>query len=418
MAFLIFAFILIIVALVFVIPVLLRKTDSDQIDHQDANVEAIRQQLQAIDEDAGNDLVKAEHLQTIREETEALLLVELQQQAQQAEKKDRSTIFYSISAITIALAVPIFAFLIYAAVGEPAALLSVQKPTITDQHSESDQNPPSIDEMIAKLEQRLAGQPDDVEGWFTLARTYMVTQRFDQAVLAMEKVYSLTGDDPDILTRYADAVVMANDGSFNQKANQLIQRALELKPDHIQAMWLAGMSALRSLNYEQAIDYFERSKAIITDPQSVAELNRLINTAKERAGLVDEADETPGISKQTQAADQAGVNVVVMLDDQLKSLAGPNDDVFIFAKAASGPPMPLAVSKHKMNELPLEIQLNDSMAMMPDLKLSSFDQIVVSARISKTGEPQAQKGDLQGQSQVINPKTTDGLTITIDQIVQ
>ncbi len=415
MTFLLFALLLILVALIFIVPGLLGARRSVLPDHQQATIEATRQQLEAINKDAEDNLVEPDQLKTIREETEALLLLELKDQADKDTEKDRSATFYGLSTVVIVLMVPLLALLIYTAVGNPTSIFQAQQNNV-DQQVAADQKLPSVDEMIEQLEARLEQEPDDLEGWYVLARTYMVTQQFADAETAMQKVYELSGDDPDVLVRYADAVVMASGGTFNDKANRLIEEALQVDGNHSQALWLAGMSSFRALDYQTAINYFQKSKATVSDPENKAELEKLISIARERAGIAEQ-DTVATTEEQAQPSDNKGISVTVDIAEKLKQQISTDDHLFVFAKAAAGPPMPLAVSKHKAGELPLAVTLTDAMAMIPSLKLSGFDQIVVSARISKSGEPTAQSGDFQGQSVVIDPNQTNRLRVVIDEIV-
>ena len=109
------------------------------------------------------------------------------------------------------------------------------------------------------------------------------------------------------------------------------------------------------------------------------------------------------------------IKVIVSLSEELKAKASPTDLVFIYAKAMSGPPMPLAAVRKQVQDLPMEVVLNDAMAMMPNLKLSSFDSVVVGARVSKTGQPIAQNGDLFAEKRSI--KNGDNISIEINEVL-
>ena len=129
---------------------------------------------------------------------------------------------------------------------------------------------------------------------------------------------------------------------------------------------------------------------------------------------------------QAAAAPEARENVAqgneqisgtVTLSAALNAKAGPTDTVFVLARAAQGPKMPLAVMRKQVKDLPLKFTLDDSMAMSPQMKISSFDQVVVVVRVSKSGNAMPQPGDLQGMSAPIKPGT-NGLKVSIDTVVQ
>jgi cytochrome c-type biogenesis protein CcmH len=100
----------------------------------------------------------------------------------------------------------------------------------------------------------------------------------------------------------------------------------------------------------------------------------------------------------------------VSLSPQLKDKVSPEDTVFVFARAAEGPPMPLAVARVRVRDLPYRFALDDSMAMSPALKLSAFPKVVVTARVSKSGGASAQPGDLQGAS---GPVANDAAAVSV-----
>ena len=270
-----------------------------------------------------------------------------------------------------------------------------------------------MQQLVAKLEQRLADNPGDEEGWLVLAQTNMMMQRFDQAVIAMEKLYKLAGESPDVMARYADTLTMANNGRFTEKASQLIDRTLELEPSHVHGLWLAGVQAFQAEDFETAVKLFKKARMNIDDSENLVQIDELIKNAQQKS------DAKSGTKRETQKTDAtAAIKVRVDLSPQLKEKIKADQTLFVFAKAAKGPPMPLAVSKHSVSELPLEVLLDDSMAMLPELALSLFDRVVISARISNSGQPLAQAGDLQGESTVINPQSTDDVNITINQVVE
>ena len=375
--------------------------DSLTDDREAQNLEATRQQIKDIEKDVEYDLIADDQLSAIRTEAEDTLFLEMQARGEPVHAH-KSVRFQRLTALVLSLFIPAFALLIYLSVGNPGALVE----TVTEESQ------PSMEQLISKLEQRLADNPRDEEGWLVLAQTNMMMQRFDQAASAMEKLYQLNSESPDVLARYADTLTMANNGRFTSKANQLIEKALSLDPSHVHGLWLAGVQAFQAENFDLAIKLFQKAKMNISDPENLVQIDELIKSAQEKGG--DKSGEKVDVENSPPSVT---IKVKVALSEKLRQSVNADQTLFVFAKAANGPPMPLAVAKLRASELPIEVSLDDSMAMMPDLKLSAFDQVIISARISNSDNPQAQSGDLQGESAVINPKDIDEINISINQVI-
>lgn len=402
--FLVIILLMTVAAIGFVAWPLIRKTAANEEhsleNHQTVNLEATRQQIRDIKKDYEDDLIAQDQLNPIRNEAENTLLMEMQAR-QRPEHAAKSSRFHRITALVLSLMIPVSALLIYLSVGTPAALMQTAEDTAQ----------PSMEQLIARLEQRLAENPGDEEGWLVLAQTNMMMRRFDQAVVAMERLYELDGDSPDVLARYADSLVMANNGIFTPKAGELIEQALRLDPSHLHGLWLAGVQAFEAQDFDLAVGFFQKARVHITDPENLVQIDELIRTAEQSMS----AD--AGIRENIPPQDAAMVEVSVSLSPGLQEKAEAGQTLFVIASAADGPPMPLAVSRHTVAELPLQVSLDDSMAMMQNLKLSGFEQVVIRARISGSGQPLAQPGDLQGESGIINPNTLPQVSITIDQVL-
>jgi cytochrome c-type biogenesis protein CcmH len=246
-----------------------------------------------------------------------------------------------------------------------------------------------------------------------LARSYEVLGRYPEAVTAYENVLRLGDSEPDTLADYADVLVMANGGRFDAQAGGLLQRALDQQPDNIKALWLMGHWKNQQADYTAAIDHWQRAAALLPPEGKDAEvIARQIAQARQRAGLP--AEDTVTVAARPAAANAgaapgaartAAIQVSVSLDPQLAARADPDDTVFIFARAVSGPRMPLAITRRQVRDLPVSVTLDDSQAMSPAMTLSKFDQVSVGARVSSSGNAMPQSGDLQGS---ISPVQTSG----------
>ncbi len=149
-------------------------------------------------------------------------------------------------------------------------------------------------------------------------------------------------------------------------------------------------------------------------------MDNAIDDARNQLGLEPQLPSIVQSKDQPQPAagganDQA-IEVIIKLDPKLAVKASPDDMVFIYAKALSGPPMPLAAVRKQVRELPITIRLDDSMAMMPEMKLSAFPEVAVGARVSLSGNPIAKSGDLEGEIKPVKPGQPGPVMVIIDSI--
>ena len=225
-----------------------------------------------------------------------------------------------------------------------------------------------------------------------LGRSYKHLQQFKLAVNAYENAYALLGDEPEVMLHYADALAMANRGKLAGKAADLVFKALAKEPDNVMGLWLGGMAKAEFGEFEAAMQIFRKLETIVPqDSEAFKQLQTLIASVQTQA---------PGLkvpaAKVSKVAALVSINVQVSLADTIKAKVNQGDTVFIYAKALTGPPMPLAIVRKTVADLPLTVTLDDSMAMMPSMKLSNFKQVTVMARISKSGTAMQQKGDFIG----------------------
>ncbi len=274
--------------------------------------------------------------------------------------------------------------------------------------------------MAQRLAERLKGQPDDVDGWAMLGRSYSVLERFPQAVEAFRKVVTLRPQDAQGYADLADAVGMANGRQLDGEPGELVARALVLDANNIKALSLAGTIAFSRGDAALAARHWERALRN-ADPGSpmTEQLQGALADARSRAGLPPPATLTPTATPPAAgpAIGSASVQVRVSLAPALAAQARPDDTVFIFARSPQGSKAPLAIQRRQVKDLPLELSLDDSMAMSPALRLSSAGQVVIGARISKSGNAMPQPGDLQGLSAPI-AVGTKGLQLQISEVLR
>jgi cytochrome c-type biogenesis protein CcmH len=302
--------------------------------------------------------------------------------------------------------------LVVVAIAAAGYAYNASRGPLTGETESAEQGPNSaqVVAMVEQLAQRLKSNPQDADGWAMLARSYSVMERNDEALAAYQKAIALRKDDPGLLVDYADALAVKNQHSLQGEPMALVQRALAINPDHIKGLAMAGTDAFVRKDFAKAVKYWGRVEQIGA-PESVL-VQRVVASLQEARKLAG----LPPLSSTAQAlaappiapsqasqpaapgASAASISGTVSLSPALRAQVSPEDTVFIFAKAAVNGRMPLAAERKQVKDLPYTFTLDDSKAMSPAALLSGAGQIIVSARVSKSGNPMAQPGDLSGQS--------------------
>jgi cytochrome c-type biogenesis protein CcmH len=265
--------------------------------------------------------------------------------------------------------------------------------------------------MVDKLAARLKDKPDDVEGWTMLARSYTVLSRFRDALPAYQRAIELQPTNAGLLADYADAMAAANDGKPNRDSLALIDRALAIDPNQPKALALAGTVAFERGDYATAVRQWQKiADALPPESEFHQQVMANIDEARRRGGLAPASPKTA-----STIAGHEALTGTVTLAPALAAQASPGDTVFVLARPESGR-MPLAVFRATVKDLPLHFRLDDSMAMTQTMKISDMKQVIVAARISKSGNAITQPGDLAGESQPVAPGTND-LAIVIGKVV-
>ena len=329
---------------------------------------------------------------------------------------------------TLAAAVLVVAGAGYAWTGSPGLAWG----TVPSASSSADPASPHDSEdmqfaaAVDKLAAKLAAQPDNADGWAMLARSYSRLGRFADAVPAYAKAVEQSGNDANLLADYADALAVNNSRQIQGEPLKLVERALKLEPDNAKALALAGTAAFDRKDYAGAVRYWERLAQVAPpENQFMAQLQSSIAEARELGGL-GPATANPAQAAAPRAAaaappaaagGNAAVRGTVRLAPAIAKLAAPTDTVFIFARAAEGPRMPLAILRKQVKDLPVEFSLDDSLAMSPAARLSLFPKIVISARVSKSGQAQPSPGDLSGQSAAV-ANNASGVGVEINEVIK
>ena len=275
-------------------------------------------------------------------------------------------------------------------------------------------------EMIKALSARLEQNPNDGKGWAMLARSYAVMGRYNEAVPAYEKAVNLIPNDPVLLVDYADILGVVNGKNLQGKPAELIQKALLLDPVNVKGLNLMGTAAFQGGEYIHAVSYWEKLLQLLPPDSPIAkQVNASISNARAQVGKGEVGKQALSLPAQGEAQANGGgaqISGMVTLSPALAGKAAPTDTVFVFAKAVSGSPMPIAVIRAQVKDLPQKFILDDSMAMMPTMKLSNFQEVAVGAKISKSGNATPQSGDLRGEVPAVKVGTSN-VQLVIDKIV-
>jgi cytochrome c-type biogenesis protein CcmH len=381
-------------------PYLLRRKAGVALTQRRINIAIYRDQLDELERDRADGALAEADYATARDEIQRRLL----EDGSASEVEPTAAGGGRATLIAIALMVPLLAGGLYAWLGNPAGL-SPPRP----QHKVS---AAEVDAMVAKLAARLEKE-DNPQGWVMLARSYKMLERYEEAAKAYGRAGRFIDNEPALLADYAD-ILVAGSGTFAGKPRELLAKALKLDPDHAHALWLSGTAAFEAGRFNQAVTDWERLLAQLPpNSEEARSVQGSIGEAKARGGKSSGA--TAGTNeKPAKVGAGATVKGRVELAAALKDRAAPGDTVMVIARPADGSRMPVAVLKARVPELPLAFSLDDSLAMSPDHALSKFKEIIIEARISKSGMAGAQPGDLISAPQTVKVGAT-GIRLTVDQ---
>ena len=412
-AFWISAALLLVLALVLLLPALLRsKIDNEKPTDTaaQANLSVLRSQLTQLDADFAAGSINADQL--------ALAKSEIERRALEEESAPETAVAPARSKRTawaLGVSIPLLAIGIYGFLGNIQALDPVNLQAKADAEPTPEQIEAMVSAFAARLEAVPANQTPDPKAWEMLARSYAAMQKFPEANKAYKRAVELNPGNAQMLADHADVVAMLQGQSMLGEPTKLFERALVLDPNNLKALALAGSAAFEKKEFAKAVQFWSKAQGLAPPGSDFAK--GLASSVEEARLASGQTGISPAVAKAapTPALVAANIQGVVSLSAAMKSKVAPDDTVFIFARASQGPRMPLAILKRKASELPITFTLDDSTAMSDDLKLSKFELVVVGARVSKSGNALPQSGDLVGQSAPV--KAGGGkLTLVIDAV--
>ena len=420
------AAVMIAVALVMILPPMVgggtRASGPSQVE---ANVAIHRQRLKELESDHAAGDIDNEAYQQASQELEQAMLEDVAPGPETAATLQTTP--NPFGAAAVAAGIPLVAFGLYMSLGNPAAInapVQATPPTSANTGSQTTassqvQEAHDANEMVDALAERLRAEPNDPQGWKMLARSYVFMNRLPEAGKAYAEAYRQGPNDIQVMVGYAQVLARLNSNQLAGEPALLLNAVLEKEPSQPQALWLAGIAAFQSGDNTTALDHWKRLQAQGPLPE---QQQQVLNDFVIRASGQTPAVQTPPVAanaapapEQKTAASGSRISVNVSLAPELVGKASPEHTLFIFARAAQGPRMPLAIVRKQVKDLPVEVTLDDSMAMMPGMNLSRFPQVVVGARISKTGNATAQPGDLEGISTPLKPSPDAIITVAISK---
>ena len=419
------------------LPLLRRRTHKTDIDRAATSLDILKDQLADLEAEHRRGAVSPAQYAETKAELERRVLDEVQ--AAPGAARVSPSWHGRIAAAALGVAVPVVAVLLYAQLGDPGAFNPIAQKgggggAGGGASGEHQLNEAEIGQMVKSLEERLQKEPDNADGWSMLARTYYFQRKFPEAARAYKRLTELVPNEAGVLADYADALAMASGRKLAGEPMDLVKRALTLDPTQWKALAMAGTEAFDRKDYKAAVDYWERLRTSLPPDSSMRQqIAGSIAEARELGGLKAAAsDANAAIATAPAAAGTAStarapaaaagapsdtrVAGTVTLGAQLRDKVAPEDTVFIFARPAEGSRMPLALLRVQVKDLPKRFTLDDTMAISPDVKLSAFSEVVVGARVSKSGNAMPQSGDLEGLSARVQPGKGE-IKVTIDRVL-
>ncbi|WP_374241238.1 c-type cytochrome biogenesis protein CcmI [Zoogloea sp.] len=386
---------------------LLRRRSGDGASRRAINTAIYRDQLADLERDLASGALSQADYAGAREEIERRVLEDV---AADTAPTDTAPRRLPRTALALAVTLPLAAALLYVVLGTPAALDPAARQGPQASAAE-------IEKMVATLAAKLEKDPGNLEGWAMLGRSYLVTGRLAEAAKAFDKAGPAMEASTELMLQVAELSAELNEGRIEGRGRELLQRVLKAEPQNPQALVLAGTDAFFRQQYADAVRHWEAVLAQL--PPGSPDAQNLTAGIEKARSLQGEAPAGARARAEAKPPAAAGKTVSgrVTLAPALAGKASPDDVVFIFARAAEGPRMPLAVVRTRVADLPQDFTLDDSMALSPEFKLSSAGTLRIEARVSKSGDATARPGDLRGESGPVQPGASK-LGIVIDTRVE
>jgi cytochrome c-type biogenesis protein CcmH len=287
----------------------------------------------------------------------------------------------------------------------------------------------SMNEVVQQLQARLASNPNDVEGWQMLGRTYLVTGEAAKAVTAYEKANELSaGQNPELQLDLAEALILTDDPAVQDRAKKIVDAALEADPGNGKALWYSGVMAIRADDKETAKARW--TKLLEQNPPE--EIRKIVSQQLTELGVEVPAMAASAASPAMDGGKSGGMTpaaaeaegpppagrtlrIAISVDPKVAEKMKSGAVLFVSARQPGIPGPPLAAVRLTSDQLPTTVVLSDANSMMEGRNLSSVDDVEVVARVAFGGTAVTASGDLIGKVQQKKGGAED-VAIVIDQV--
>ena len=396
---------LLLISIIVIIRTLMNK-NNEKINSNQNSIDIYNQKLKEINFDIENHLITKSEANNAIEELEYSLIKD----NKNTDILDSKLYFSNLESkktisIILLLVIPVFVISVYSFIGTPNSIEKLILVSDLKNTKSDSEKLVSVEQMLKRVERRLLDDPNNSDDWLMLANSYVVLKRYPEAIRALENLYRLKGDDPSLLFRYADVLAMANSGIFAGKPSELIKKALQLDPQNTMGLWLAGLVAYEEGEVKKAINYWENVlPKLEIGSEEEKNIRKYIKFAKDNNNISIQNN-----GSITQEKIEYSLKLSIELSPNFTNI-NKNKAVFIYAKPINSPNnMPIIVLRKTVADLPLLVEMNDSMSMLPSNKLSDYKSVQVLARISNSGNAKSEKGDLIG---IVESMSTTSKNIT------
>jgi cytochrome c-type biogenesis protein CcmH len=355
------------------------------VDLEQSNIDIGKQRKLELQADLAQGLIDQEQFEQALEEISNTLALELKQADSKILTKSNANIWI----VVVVVLLPIFTISVYQ---------NLSNYTPTSKSAAIDLPPLTLDQSVVKIEQHLKENPQDVKAWKMLGLSYFDLNKIEESLKAYEKAYQIDSSDPRLLVEYASALISANDDQFTPKPMGFIKKALEIEPNAPDALYLAGLFAANAQDFKLAKTLW--NKALSALPEQSVDRQALVSILAELSRV-----ESGDISNT--------VTVNVVISDEILASRSADDYLMIYAKAAQGRPMPIAIQKLPIKAFNGQIVLSDMNSIMSDKLLSQHGKAIVVVRISATGGAMKQADDLQVASEIITIADNPSVTLNL-----
>ena len=382
------------------------------------NVNLFKERLGELEFEKSEERISIELFQKRKQELELALLNDVNQtETSDAQVTQNKVLSYSVVGLSLIFVV-VFSVWMYQQNGSKELVEEYYAMNFDAQELEKARELAKQGDMTALLSQlheKLLLAPNNIEGWQLLARSAMSAQRFTLAIEAYKQIITIyrnqDANPAPIYGLLAQAKYYQSEGQLTDDVKSAIQQALELDENELNSIGLLAIDAFSNQRFLEAKNYWLQILTIYPEHPAKASIESGIQRVNAQLGLPDDVM----TSKEGSADNEAWVNVSVSVDDSIRDMLEPSDTVFIIAKNIdqTASKAPLAVSRHRFDELPLTVKLDDTKSMAPFAKISMANTFIVIARISKSGNPVAQSGDYEAVSVDIDPRAQKMIELVI-----